>query len=95
VTVTVDAVVYYRICIFYFKKRVNLSIYNNIYCSLVDPVQSVNKVANVQYSTRLLAATSLRNILGTKTLQEILTDKVCMLKFFYFSYVVIKFIFLY
>ena len=54
VTVTVDAVVYYRI---------------------FDPVQSVNKVANAQYSTRLLAATSLRNILGTKTLQEILIDK--------------------
>ena len=54
VTVTVDAVVYYRI---------------------FNPVQSVNKVANAQYSTRLLAATSLRNILGTKTLQEILTDK--------------------
>jgi len=54
VTITVDAVIYYRI---------------------FDPVQSVNKVANAQYSTRLLAATSLRNILGTKTLQEILTDK--------------------
>ena len=53
-TVTVDAVVYYRI---------------------FDPVRSINKVANAQYSTRLLAATSLRNILGTKTLQEILTDK--------------------
>ena len=54
VTVTVDAVVYYRV---------------------FDPVQSVNKVANAQYSTRLLAATTLRNILGTKTLQEILIDK--------------------
>lgn len=54
VTVTVDAVVYFRI---------------------FDPVQSVNKVANAQYSTRLLAATTLRNILGTKTLQEILGDK--------------------
>ncbi|RNA19221.1 mechanosensory 2 [Brachionus plicatilis] len=54
VTITVDAVVYYRI---------------------FDPVRSVNKVANAQYSTRLLAATSLRNILGTKTLQEILVDK--------------------
>ena len=54
VTITVDAVVYYRV---------------------FDPVLSVNKVANAQYSTRLLAATSLRNILGTKTLQEILTDK--------------------
>ena len=54
VTVTVDAVVYFRI---------------------FDPVKSVNSVSNAQYSTRLLAATSLRNILGTKTLQEILTDK--------------------
>jgi erythrocyte band 7 integral membrane protein len=54
VTITVDAVIYYRI---------------------FDPVMSVNKVANAQYSTRLLAATSLRNILGTKTLQEILIDK--------------------
>jgi erythrocyte band 7 integral membrane protein len=35
----------------------------------------VNKVANAQYATRLLAATTLRNILGTKTLQEILVDK--------------------
>jgi erythrocyte band 7 integral membrane protein len=54
VTITVDAVVYYRI---------------------YDPVLSVNKVANSAYSTRLLAATSLRNILGTKTLQEILVEK--------------------
>ena len=54
VTVTVDAVVYYRIS---------------------DPTKSVNSVANAQYSTRLLAATTLRNILGTHTLQEILQDK--------------------
>lgn len=54
VTVTVDAVVYYKID---------------------DPTKSVNSVSNAQYSTRLLAATSLRNILGTKTLQEILTDR--------------------
>jgi erythrocyte band 7 integral membrane protein len=54
VTVTVDAVVYYRVS---------------------DPTLSVNRVANAQYSTRLLAATTLRNTLGTKTLQEILQDK--------------------
>ena len=54
VTVTVDAVIYYRI---------------------FDPIQSVTRVVNNQYSTRLLAATFLRNILGTKTLQEILSDK--------------------
>jgi erythrocyte band 7 integral membrane protein len=54
VTVTVDAVVYFKI---------------------FDPVLSVNRIADAQFSTRLLAATTLRNILGTKTLQEILQDK--------------------
>ena len=54
VTVTVDAVVYFRI---------------------FNPISSVLNVNNSQYSTRLLAATTLRNILGTKTLQEILQDR--------------------
>lgn len=54
VTVTVDAVLYYKI---------------------FDPIKAINKVENPKYSTRLLAATSLRNILGTRTLQEILTDR--------------------
>lgn len=54
VTITVDAVCYYKV-------------YN--------PVQSVVSVENAKYSTQLLAATTLRNILGTKTLQEILREK--------------------
>ena len=54
VSVTVDAVVYFRV---------------------VDAISSVVNVENAQYSTRLLAATTLRNILGTKTLQEILQDR--------------------
>ncbi|RNA19222.1 erythrocyte band 7 integral membrane [Brachionus plicatilis] len=54
VTVTVDAVVYFRIS---------------------DPILSVTKIANSRYSTQLLAATTLRNILGTKSLHEILSDK--------------------
>ena len=54
VTVTVDAVCYYR---------------------TIDPVTSVTNVENAEFSTRLLAATTLRNILGTSTLQEILQDK--------------------
>ena len=54
VTVTVDAVVYFRI---------------------YAPILSVINVENSQFSTRLLAATTLRNILGTKTLQEILQDR--------------------
>jgi erythrocyte band 7 integral membrane protein len=54
VTITVDAVCYFR---------------------TFNPVVSVTNVENAQFSTRLLAATTLRNILGTRTLQEILQDK--------------------
>lgn len=54
VTITVDAVCYFRI---------------------FAPVISVTNITNAQLSTRLLAATTLRNILGTRTLQEILQDK--------------------
>ena len=46
-----------------------------IYSRIVDPVSSVTKVDNVQSATQLLAQTTLRNILGTKTLQEILSDR--------------------
>ena len=54
VTVSVDAVVYYRV---------------------YDPTISITNVENAQNSTRLLAATTLRNVLGTKTLGEVLTDR--------------------
>jgi hypothetical protein len=36
---------------------------------------SVTKVSNVQSATQLLAQTTLRNMLGTKSLQEILSDR--------------------
>jgi len=52
VTVSVDAVCYYKIS---------------------DPWVSVCKVENASASTRLLAATTLRNILGTKSLAETLS----------------------
>lgn len=54
VTVTVDAVVYFRV---------------------FDPTMSIINVENYQGSTRLLAATTLRNILGTKTLAEMLSNR--------------------
>ena len=53
-TVTVDAVVYYRIN---------------------KPVISVTNVANPHHSTKLLAQTTLRNVLGTKSLAEMLSDR--------------------
>ncbi len=36
---------------------------------------SVTNVKDTQYATQLLAQTTLRNILGTKSLQEILSDR--------------------
>ncbi|KAI1298120.1 Mechanosensory protein 2 [Halotydeus destructor] len=54
VTVTVDAVVYYRIS--------NAAI-------------AVSNVEDYNRSTRLLAATTLRNVLGTKNLAEILSER--------------------
>jgi erythrocyte band 7 integral membrane protein len=35
----------------------------------------VTNVKNTEYATQLLAQTTLRNILGTKSLQEILSDR--------------------
>ena len=76
------------------KDSVTATVDAVIYYKIFDPVRSVNKVANVRYSTQLLAATSLRNILGTKTLGEILTDKesiahrMRVLKLFSFDFIV-------
>lgn len=57
------------------KDSVTVSVDAVIYFRIFNPVLSVNKVADAKFSTRLLAATSLRTILGTKSLGDILTDK--------------------
>lgn len=54
VTLTVDAVVYYRIS---------------------DPVKAVSEVENYRISTHMLATTTLRNVLGTCSLSEILVKR--------------------
>ena len=36
---------------------------------------SVCNVENAQYSTKLLAATTLRNVLGTKNMSELLSER--------------------
>ncbi|ESO96031.1 hypothetical protein LOTGIDRAFT_231818 [Lottia gigantea] len=54
VTVSVDAVVYYKIS---------------------NPTVSVANVENAAHSTQLLAQTTLRNVLGTKNLTEILSER--------------------
>lgn len=54
VTVSVDAVVYYRIS---------------------DPLNAITQVENYKSSTQLLAATTLRNILGTCSLSDLLSKR--------------------
>ncbi|XP_044737903.1 band 7 protein AGAP004871-like isoform X1 [Chrysoperla carnea] len=46
-----------------------------VYYCIKEPLSAVVKVANYSHSTRLLAATTLRNVLGTRNLSEILSDR--------------------
>ncbi len=46
-----------------------------VYFRVNDPVASVANVSSADYSTRLLAQTTLRNVLGTKNLSEVLSDR--------------------
>ena len=46
-----------------------------VYYRMNNPFVSVVNVENASHSTRLLAQTTLRNILGTKTLSEILSER--------------------
>ncbi len=57
------------------KDSVTVTVDGVVYYRIYDPVTSVINVEDAKYSTSLLAATTLRNILGTKTLQEILREK--------------------
>lgn len=57
------------------KDSVTVAVDGVCYFRVFNPTISVVNVANARYSTQLLAATTLRNILGTKTLQEILREK--------------------
>jgi len=54
VTVSVEAVVYYRVS---------------------NPTMATNNIEDFSHSTRLLAATTLRNVLGTRNLAEILSER--------------------
>ncbi|CAF1213407.1 unnamed protein product [Adineta ricciae] len=57
------------------RDSVTVSVDAVVYSRVFNPVISVTNVKNTQYATQLLAQTTLRNILGTKSLQEILTDR--------------------
>jgi len=57
------------------KDSVTVAVDAVVYYKISNPMASVCNVTNAPQSTRLLASTTLRTILGTKTLQEILSDR--------------------
>ncbi|KAL8612816.1 Mechanosensory protein 2 [Nucella lapillus] len=57
------------------KDSVTVAVDAVIYYRIRDATASVNNVEDYGRSTRLLAATTLRNVLGTKSLAEILSDR--------------------
>lgn len=46
-----------------------------VYFRIYDATTSITNVENANRSTRLLAQTTLRNVLGTKNLSDILADR--------------------
>lgn len=57
------------------KDSVTVSVDAVVYWRVDKPLTSVVRVANAYYSTLLLAQTTLRNILGTKELREVLSQR--------------------
>jgi erythrocyte band 7 integral membrane protein len=57
------------------KDSVTVTVDAVVYMRVFDPVMSVTKVEFPKYSTMLLASTTLRNTLATKTLHDILRDR--------------------
>jgi erythrocyte band 7 integral membrane protein len=57
------------------KDSVTVSVDAVVFIRISNPVISVTNVNDATYSTKLLAQTTLRNVLGTKTLSEILSER--------------------
>ena len=69
-TVTVDAVIYYRV----FNPIMVTSTSTTTIIAICS-FQATNNVEDFRHSTHLLGATTLRNVLGTKYLAEILSER--------------------
>lgn len=57
------------------KDSVTVAVDAVVYYRVNDAAMSITSVEDSSKSTRLLAATTLRNVLGTKNLSEILADR--------------------
>lgn len=57
------------------RDSVTVSVDAIAYWRVSNPTMAINNVEDFAHSTRLLAATTLRNVLGTKNLAEILSER--------------------
>lgn len=57
------------------KDSVTVAVDAVVYYRVYNATTSITNVEDANRSTRLLAATTLRNVLGTKNLSEILADR--------------------
>ena len=57
------------------KDSVTIQVDAVVYYKIMNPMAAVCNVEDYAKSTKLLASTTLRTILGTKTMAEILTDR--------------------
>jgi erythrocyte band 7 integral membrane protein len=57
------------------KDSVTVAVDAVVYYRVANPTMSVTNVCDACKSTKLLAATTLRNVLGTKNLAEVLSDR--------------------
>merc|ERR1711872_829382 len=57
------------------KDSVTVDVDAVVYYNIRNPMAAVCNVSNYSKSTKLLASTTLRNILGTKTLAELLSER--------------------
>ena len=57
------------------KDSVTVAVDAVVYYKIREPLSAVCNVADYGKSTKLLASTTLRNFLGTKSLSEILSDR--------------------
>ncbi|CAJ0574947.1 unnamed protein product, partial [Mesorhabditis spiculigera] len=57
------------------RDSVTVSVDAAVYYRTSDPVASISAITDAHYSTRQLAQTTLRNLLGTRTLSEMMSDR--------------------
>jgi regulator of protease activity HflC (stomatin/prohibitin superfamily) len=68
---------FWKFCFFKIltKDSVTVAVDAVVYFRIHNATMSITNVENANRSTRLLAQTTLRNVLGTKSLSEILTER--------------------